>query len=304
MSGLVHLVLALLCAPLLLGVVNRTKAFFAGRAGAPLLQPYFDLLKLLQKGAVYSRTTSWVFRAGPLVSLASTAAALTLLPLGGLPALLAFPGDLVLFAGLLGLGRFFTMAAALDTGSAFEGMGASREAWYSVLAEPALLLALAAMAKRSGQLSLSGLYAGLSLETLLAPGGPALLLAAAALALVFLAENSRIPFDDPNTHLELTMVHEVMALDHGGPDLAFIQYGAALKFWALGTLLTGILLPLREASPSLDALAGLCGLLLLAVAVGVVESVIARLRLTKVSDLLASATALAVLALMLARRAP
>lgn len=301
---LLHLSLALVFAPLLLGVVNRVKAHFAGRTGAPLLQPYFDLLKLLQKGAVYSRTTTWVFRAGPLVSLAAALAALTLLPLGGLPALVAFPGDLLLFAGLLALGRFFTVAAALDTGSAFEGMGASREAWFSTLSEPALLLALAAMAKRSGQLSLSGLYEGLTLESLSASGGPALLLAAAALAVVFLAENSRIPFDDPNTHLELTMVHEVMVLDHGGPDFAFIQYGAALKLWALGSLLTGILLPLRAGEAWSDALAGLCGMLALAAATGVVESVTARLRLARVSNLLASATALALLALMLARRAP
>ncbi|MFA6029811.1 MAG: NADH-quinone oxidoreductase subunit H [Elusimicrobiota bacterium] len=302
MRTLVHLPLALLLAPLLPGVIHRVKAFFGGRDGVPLFQLYYDLARLLRKGAVYSRTTTWVFRAGPVVVLASTLAALTLLPLGGLPALMAFPGDLLLFAYLLALGRFFMVLAALDTGSAFEGMGASREVWYSALAEPALLLALAAMARQSGALSLNDLYASLSPESLYTPGGPALLLAAAALLVVFLAENARIPFDDPNTHLELTMVHEVMILDHSGPDLAFLEYASALKLWALGSLLTGLLLPLHEGGTLIDAAAGVGGLVLLAVGVGVLESCMARLRLTRVSNLLAAATALAVLALMLVRR--
>lgn len=299
-----HLPLALLCAPLLPGTVNRVKAFFAGRAGPSVVQPYWDLLKLLRKGAVFSRTTTWVFRLGPLASAVCAAAALTLLPLGGLPALFSFPGDIVLFAYLLALGRFCTVAAALDTGSAFEGMGASREVWFSALAEPALLLGLAAMARQSGELSLTGLYRSMELAVFLEPGGPALLLVAAALLIIYLAENSRIPFDDPNTHLELTMVHEVMVLDHSGPDFGLIQYAAALKMWALGALAAGLLLPLRTGRPWLDLAAGLCGLCAVAVFTGVVESAMARLRLTRVSQLLAAAAAFSVLALMLVRGAP
>ncbi|HAM35123.1 MAG TPA: hydrogenase [Elusimicrobia bacterium] len=299
-----HLPLALICAPLLPGVINRVKAFFAGREGQSALQPYRDLFKLLRKGAVYSRTTTWVFRAGPVVSLSSVLAALALLPLGGLPALLAFPGDIIAFAYVLALGRFFTVTAALDTGSAFEGMGASREVWFSALSEPALLLGLAAMAKHMGKLSLTELYAGMGPSFLFNPGGAALLLAAAAFMVVYLAENSRVPFDDPNTHLELTMIHEVMVLDHGGPDFGLIQYAAALKLWAFGALVVGIMLPVRAGGPWLDALVGLCGMLLLALATGVVESIMARLRLIRVSQLLAAATALSVLALMLVRRSP
>lgn len=167
---------ALVLAPLLTGIINRTKAYFAGRQGPPLLQAYYDLAKLLRKGAVYSRTTSWVFRAGPIVGLASALTALAVLPLGGAPAPLHFTCDLIFMAYLLGVMRFFTVAAALDTGSAFEGMGASREVQFSVLAEPALLLNLAAMSQVSGasissrslgnleHLSLSGMYAGLSLS--------------------------------------------------------------------------------------------------------------------------------------------
>jgi formate hydrogenlyase subunit 4 len=301
---------ALILAPLLLGIVNRTKAIFAGRKGRPLLQLYHDLCKLSRKGAVYSRTTSWVFRAGPVVGLASALTGLLVLPLGGAPAPVSFPCDLVFLAYLLGLMRFFTVIAALDTGSAFEGMGASREVQFSALAEPALLLGLAAVgqaAQGAGSsglngggsfLSLSGMYAGLSMERWMNMG-PALLLVAGALLVVFLAESSRIPVDDPDTHLELTMIHEVMVLDHSGPDLAMILYAASLKMWILGALLMGILVPVRTGSLWLDGAAAVGGLFLLAVITGVVESTMARLRLIHVPQLLVGAGFLSALALVL-----
>jgi formate hydrogenlyase subunit 4 len=297
-AALGPLVLGALTAPLLLGVINRTKALFAGRVGQPLLQPYHDLGKLLRKGAVYSRTTTWLFRAGPIVGLAAVLVALAIVPLGGVPALLAFPGDLVLFAYLLGLARFVTVTAALDTGSSFEGMGASREVCFAALAEPALLLALAAVARETGALSLSAMYAGTAVAVWTRAALP-LALVTAALAVVLLAENARIPFDDPNTHLELTMIHEAMALDHSGPDLAFIQYGAALKFWLLGSLLVGLLVPVRSGSVLLDSAAVLSGLLVLAVLVGVIESSMARLRLLRVPQLLVAAVVLAALGFVL-----
>ncbi|MFH1569345.1 MAG: NADH-quinone oxidoreductase subunit H [Gemmatimonadota bacterium] len=293
--------LALVLSPLLLGVINRTKALFAGRRGAPLLQAYLDLWKLLHKGAVYSRTTSWVFRAGPVVGLAAVVTAALLVPLGSVPAPLAFAGDVVLFAYLLGLMRFVTVLAALDTGSAFAAMGASREVWLSALAEPALLLSLAAVARTTHSLSLSGMFAGPATANWLHLGPP-LALVLAALAIVLLAENARIPVDDPNTHLELTMIHEAMVLDHGGPDLAFILYGAALKLWVLGTLLVNTALPVHGASAGLSLLAAVGGLFVLAVGVGVVESVMARLRLPVVPQLLVGADALAFVALILVMR--
>jgi formate hydrogenlyase subunit 4 len=294
--------LALLLSPLLLGVIHRTKARFAGRRGQPLLQAYFDLWKLLQKGAVYSRTTSWVFRAGPIVGLAAVMTCATLVPLGGVPALLAFPGDLVLFACLLGLMRFFTVLAALDTGSAFEGMGASREVQFAALAEPALLLALAALARAAGHFSLSDMFSPRSSGDWSGPLGPGLALAAAALLVVLLAENARLPVDDPTTHLELTMIHEVMVLDHGGPDFAFILYGAALKLWLLGALWVGAVLPLDATSPGLNLLLAVGGQFALAVGVGVIESTMARLRLLLVPQLLVGAGALAAVALFLGSR--
>jgi formate hydrogenlyase subunit 4 len=176
-------------------------------------------------------------------------------------------------------------------------MGASREVFYSALAEPVLILGLAAVARETGSLSLSGMLSGaLQLR-------PEIVLVAAAFAVVFLSENARIPFDDPNTHLELTMIHEVMVLDHGGPDLAFIQYGSAVKLWVLGSLVTGLLVPFAENGPWwVNTGMAVAGMLLLAVAVGVVESVMARLRLTRVPQVLAAAAALSGLALVLSVR--
>jgi formate hydrogenlyase subunit 4 len=301
LSNFLPLAFAFLLAPLLLGLINRTKAILGGRCGPPILQTYYDLRKLLGKGAVYSRTTSWVFRAGPIVTLAATAAAALLVPFGPCDAPVHFVGDLVLFAYLLGLARFFTVAAALDTGSPFEGMGASREVFFSALAEPALLLGLVAVAKaavgKSGWFELTGMHQHLS-GALWLDAGLVLLFVAVALFLVLLAECSRIPVDDPNTHLELTMIHEVMVLDHSGPDFAYILYGSALKLWLLSALVVSVVVP-RVSQPWLDLSLSLASVLALAVVVGLVESGMARLRLVRVPQLLVGAAVLAVLALVL-----
>jgi formate hydrogenlyase subunit 4 len=295
----IHPVLALLLAPFLFGVINRTKAFFGGRRGQPLLQVYYDIGKLLKKGAVYSRTTTWIFRAGPIVGLAALFTALLLLPFGSLRAPLSFEGDLILFAGLLALMRFFTVIAALDTGSSFEGMGASREVQFSALSEPALLLGLAVIGRLTGSLSLSAMLPPISGGTW-SNAGPALALIAAAFMVIVLAENARIPVDDPNTHLELTMIHEVMVLDHSGPDLAFILYAAALKLWIFSALVVG-LLP-HTGGPVRDGVIAVGLLLVLAIVTGVIESTFARLRLTRVPQFLAGAGVLSLLALLLVLR--
>jgi formate hydrogenlyase subunit 4 len=296
-----HPLLALVLAPMLGGWIARTKAMFAGRTGAPLLQPYHDLARWLRKGAVYSRTTTVVFRAAPMASLAAAVVATLVVPFGGAPALLAFPGDFVLVVGLLAIGRFATVLAALDTGSSFEGMGASREVQFSALAEPALFLSLAAVGLAAHGTSLSSMQAAASVEAWLA-AGPALPLVAAALMVVLLAENARIPVDDPNTHLELTMIHEVMVLDHCGPDLAFIHYGSALKLWVMGAVLVNTVLPLSTGSGLVDGAVSLAGMALLAIVIGTIESCMARLRLTRVPQLLVGAATLAALALVLVLR--
>ncbi|MHB8878191.1 MAG: respiratory chain complex I subunit 1 family protein [Myxococcaceae bacterium] len=298
----VHGLLVLVMPPLLLGVIGKTKAAFAGRVGPPFLQPYHDLFKLLRKGSVFSRTTTWVFRAGPVVSLVTALAAATLLPLGGHAAPLSFEGDLVLFAYLFALGRFFTVASALDTGSAFEGMGGAREATFSVLAEPALFFGLIVLARMSGSLSLTQMLGpGLSGEW--TRGGASLLLVLVSLFIVLLAENSRIPFDDPNTHLELTMIHEVMVLDHGGPALGFVEYGAAVKLFVLGAVVVRIAVP-YDHHPFLAWGVFAAGMLALAVAIGVVESVMARLRMMQVPVLLVAACLLSGFGIVMVSRAP
>jgi formate hydrogenlyase subunit 4 len=298
MIAIAHIVLGLVASPLILGVINRTKAILAGRRGQPLLQSYFDIVKLLRKGTVYSRTATWILRAGPLVTLASLAVCLLLVPFAGAKPLLSFEGDLILVAYLLGLARLFTVLAALDTGSSFEGMGASREATFSMLAEPALFVGLLALARVTHSLSFDGILYKTGV-TGWSIGAPALV--AAALFVVFLTENSRMPIDDPNTHLELTMIHEVMVLDHGGPDFGFVQYGSALRLWFLGMVIVGVASP-NLATANLWAREGFAigGFFILAVVVGIVESFMARLRLLKVPQLLIGAGALSMLAAILA----
>jgi formate hydrogenlyase subunit 4 len=292
----IHVGLLLVMPPLLLGVINKTKGWFAGRLGPPLLQPYRDVWKLLRKGAVYSRATTWLFRAGPIVSLAAVLCAGLVVPLAGATSPLGFPGDVVVFAYLLGLARFFTIVAALDTGSSFEGMGASREAAFSALAEPALFLSLAILCVPAGSATFADAFGQLPWTTW-GFDHPTYLAAALSLFAVLLAENSRIPVDDPNTHLELTMVHEVMVLDHGGPDLGLILYGSAVKLFVIGGLLAHVLLPI-SARGGWQGIALFCGgEIALAVLVGVVESVMARLRLPRVPQFLVGATVLAAIGL-------
>jgi formate hydrogenlyase subunit 4 len=285
LHNLIHILLAFGLPPLLLGVIAKTKARVAGRVGPRVLQPYYDLIKLAQKGSVFSTTTTWVFKAGPVVSLVTAALAVLMVPLAGPSAPISFTGDLILLAYLLALGRFFTASAALDTGSAFEGMGAAREVTFACLAEPAFFLGLLVLAKVSGSLQLAAMLGGaLSSHWLVA--GASLALVLLGWFIVLLAENSRIPFDDPNTHLELTMIHEVMVLEHSGPAFGMILYGAALKLFIFGALVVRLALPFATGSVWLDWGVFIAGMLVLAVVVGIVESTMARLRLTQVPVLL------------------
>jgi len=288
---LAHVAVLVLLPPLLLGVANRTKSWFSGRAGPPLLQAYADLGRLFRKGFAFSRTTTWVFRAGPLVALASALLAGLLVPFG-LSAPLSFPGDAVAALYLLALGRFFTTTAALDTGSAFEGMGAAREVTFACLAEPVVFLALLALYRLTGSLELSVLL-GSGVAGAWGTAGPSLALLAAALFVVLLAEGCRIPFDDPNTHLELTMIHEVMVLDHSGPLFGLVLYGAAVKLFVFAALLVRVAVPVATGSGWLDLAAFVLGTMAAAVGIGVVESVMARLRLVHVPTLLMGASVFA-----------
>jgi formate hydrogenlyase subunit 4 len=294
----IHVLLALGLAPLLLGVIAKTKALFAGRVGPPVLQPYYDVLRLFRKGSVISTTTTWVFLAGPVVSLVTAGIAALLIPLTDSTAPISFTGDLILLAYLLGLGRFFTALAALDTGSAFEGMGAAREVTFACLAEPAFFLGLLVLAKLSGSLQLAGMLGG-SIAAHWSTAGASLCLVLLSWFIVLLVENSRIPFDDPNTHLELTMIHEVMVLDHSGPAFAMILYGAALKLFVFGALIARLAFPVATGTAWLDWPIFVAEMLVVAAMVGVVESVMARLRMTHIPVLLLAACLLSAFGIIL-----
>ena len=294
MDSLIHLLLVLLMPPLLLGVINKTKAWFAGRNGPPLLQTYWDVWRLLNKGAVMSKTTTWIFQASAAIQLATALGAALIVPSVSVKSPLGFTGDVIVFAYVLGLGRFFIIVAAMDTGSSFEGMGASREATISAFAEPALFLSLSALCIPARSISFEQVWTAI-------PGaagdwGRAPYIAAAiSLFIVMLAESSRIPVDDPNTHLELTMVHEVMVLDHSGPDFAFILLGGALKLFLMACIIVHVLLPTGLTSGWLSRLLFVAGLVAVAAVVGVVESASARFRLNRVPQFMMAASVVAML---------
>jgi formate hydrogenlyase subunit 4 len=297
-AGLIALGMLGALAPALPGIAGKTKSLLTGRRGPPVLQLYHDLWKLVRKETVYSRTTTWVFRAGAVVVLTTLIVAALFLPLDGREAPARFAGDVAAFAGLLALGRFALVLAGLDTGSSFEGLGASREVTFASFAEPALFLCFIALVVATGDLSLSGML-GTPLAAAWPRAGASLSLVGISLFVLLLAENSRVPVDDPATHLELTMIHEVIVLDHGGPDLALILYSGALKLALFGVLVVSVFVPragFSEPAALVLLLAGLAGV---AVAVGVVESVMARLRLVRVPQLLVGAAVLALFATIL-----
>jgi formate hydrogenlyase subunit 4 len=297
-SSIANLLVVLAFAPLLLGVITKTKALVAGRKGPPVSQVYYDLVKLLRKGFIVSGTTTWVFLAGPVLSVVAPLVALILMPLAGRPASLSFPGDMILFVGVFALARFFVATAAMDTGSPFEGMGAAREVTFSALVEPALLFGMLALTRLSGSLSLTGML-DVRAAGAWQKASASVVLILASWFIVLLAENARVPFDDPNTHLELTMIHEVMVLDHAGPAFGFVLYGVALKLTAFAALLVTLLIPARPGAGALDLALFVGGLVGIGVVVGLVESSMARLRLVRVPQLLVTATLLAGFAVVL-----
>jgi formate hydrogenlyase subunit 4 len=287
-----RLLLWVLLAPLIPGIINRVKAWMAGRKGPPLLLLYYDLFRLWKKGVVISHAASGAFVAGPAIVWVAIAAAVLLLPVGSTGAPLSFRGDMVLLLYLLALARFGTVWAAMETGSSFEGMGASREVSFAVIAEVAFATALLALCLHSGSTLLGEMLRP-------APASISLLLAS-GLFILLLSENCRVPFDDPNTHLELTMIHEVMVLDHSGPMLAVILHGASMKLLLFSTLLVQTVLPIA-ALPPLAAMGLWClGVVVVSVAIAGVESLIARSAFNRVPLLLTIAFLLCLFALILA----
>jgi formate hydrogenlyase subunit 4 len=296
LATLSHVGALLLMPTLVVGVINRTKSVWSGRRGPPILQLAYDLRRLLRKRPVYSDVSTLVFRLTPCVVLVTAVVSGLIVPLLGSPGPLSFPFDFLVFANIWGLGRLALMLGALDTGSAFEGMGASREATFSAVLEPAFILVAGAACMLTGQRSFASVLALRPTDGVLAVVWLASLI---ALFIVVQVESARMPVDDPTTHLELTMVHEVMVLDHSGPDLAALQAGAAVKLTVGLSLIAALLNPLAGKESLAVAGAGnLLITLLLAVVLGTIESVIARLKLRSVPQYIVVAIVAAGIALL------
>lgn len=296
-NAIIPLVFAFVFAPFFRSIINRTKALMAGRQGPPWFQPYRDFAKLLRKGVVYSTTSTYLFRLGPLVSLSCVLTAFLFLPQLGFNAFFHFRGDVLFFVYILAMARFFMVLAALDVGSSFEAMGASRELQFGALVEPVTLLSLATLAKEADRFSLSAIYhPGFTSVWLHHPA--VMLITTTVLILVLLTENSRIPIDDPTTHLELTMIHEVIVLDHSGPDLAVIEATSALKLWMYTQLIVGLFLNPLQLGP-LDSLCmGMLLTALMAMLIGVIESTLARTHFRQIPQLILGSGVLAILAIL------
>lgn len=274
------------------GIIVRIKSVLSGRKGPSIVQPIYDLIKLFRKGTVYSITTSWIFRFAPVLYFSSAILAALILPIGNKSGIISFEGDFIFFIYLLGLSKFFLIIAALDTGSAFEGMGSSREALYSMLVEPAFFILLASFALLSGNSSFEGLFNTLTFDTSIALFIG--ILAAYTLFHIALLENSRLPYDDPKTHLELTMIHEVMVLDYSGFDLALIQWTGHIKFVLYSLLVSNFFLK-PEMNLGLQFLIFFATTVLFAISVGFIESFRARHKLRNNNKAIVILTSIAIL---------
>ena len=258
------------------GIIIRTKSIFSGRKGPGILQPMKDIIRSWRIGSVYSKTSSIIFQVAPTIYFATILMAILFIPFGNQKGLLSFNGDFVFFAYALALGKFFMIIAALDTGSSFEGMGASREALYAMLVEPAFFILMGSFALLTGYTSFAGIFGALHFGSYISYGLGAL--AAFVFVTIALIENSRMPVDDPKTHLELTMVHEVMILDNSGFDLGLIMYGANLKFAMYGAIITNFFLtPGYQWYYSVPIFVAVQ--IVFAITVGIIESFSARFRM-------------------------
>ncbi|MEX2235091.1 MAG: NADH-quinone oxidoreductase subunit H [Cyclobacteriaceae bacterium] len=274
------------------GIVIRTKSIFSGRKGPGVFQPLRDIWRLFRKGVVYSETTSFIFRIAPSIYFATVITAILLIPFGDQPGIMSFPGDFVFFAYVLALGKFFMIISAMDTGSSFEGMGASREALYSLLAEPAFFILMGSFALFTGQTSFFEIFQSLHFESYISYTLGAL--GTFIFIVLAMIENSRMPVDDPKTHLELTMVHEVMILDNSGFDLGLILHTTNLKFAMYGALIANIFIsPGMALYYSIPLFIGVE--ILFAIVAGAIESFMARFRMNHNPQFIFTLTSISIL---------
>lgn len=290
---IIQIVVIIAAAPLVNGIIKKVKALSQKRKGAPVLQLYFDLFKLLKKSAVVSDSASWIFKAAPYIVFSTSLAAALLVPVTTTVDPVWHAGDLILMVYLLALGRFFMMLAGLDTASTFGGMGSSREAMISSLIEPSILVSLITVgliAKSTSAYQIMDYMKGVGIPLI----HPQYLMAFIALLIIILAETARIPVDDPSTHLELTMVHEAMLLEYSGRSLALMELGASVKQLVFITLLANIFIPHDQlilisgaGAVLLSLLLYLVKVILISVLIAVAEISTVKLRLFSIPNLAA-----------------
>ena len=272
------------------GIIVRVKSLASGRKGPGIFQPWKDILLLLKKSSIYSSTTSFIFQIAPIIYFSTILCTILLVPFSNSPAIIGFNGDFILFAYLLGLGRFFFIINAMDTGSSFEGMGASREALYAMLLEPAFFILVGSVALLAGHLSMQELF-----SSFLLTNNYHLIIRIIMIYLfvqIAMIENSRLPVDDPKTHLELTMIHEVMVLDNSGFELAIVKISSILKFAIFGTLISDLII--TPTLPfALQIVVYFVVQVLFAATIGLLESFRARKMLVKNSQFILSLSSIA-----------
>ncbi len=291
------IILVIVSASFFPGIILRVKSLASGRKGPGILQPLKDLRVLFKKGSVFSQTTSFIFQIAPTIALATVLIAIMLVPVANQRAIFSFEGDFIFFAYLLALGKFFMIISALDTGSAFEGMGANREALYSMLVEPAFFILLATFAMFTGYTSFSDIMTHFHITE----NHYVMVFSIIGfyiLVQIAMIENSRVPVDDPKTHLELTMIHEVMILDNSGFDKALIHIGSYLKFAIYGSLISSFLIP-AGWHLALQIVLYLGIQIVFAAIIGIMESFRARNKMVKNSEYILTVFSIALIAFVI-----
>jgi len=297
LQGILSITVILGVAPLFAGFVNKQKAKLTGRTGAPVLQPYYELQKLFRKETINAANSSFVSRVAPVLNLVSLIIAAAMLPVGFARPLISFNGDIILFAYMLGLARFFQILAAMDIGSSFEGMGASREATFALFAEPIFFFTIGSISFISGMTSFYGIYHSIQLDNI--SYVVFIVICSISVSMLAITECSRMPVDDPNTHLELTMIHEVMILDNSGIDLWLYQYSSYLKLFIYAVLEISFFYPFSAKSYLIGLIIFIVGGIVLTFVLGIVETVTSRYRMKNIPQYLLFATAIGILNLLI-----
>ena len=298
MESIIYYILTVSLAPLFPAVIDKVKALSVGKKGPSLFIKYYDLIRFLKKGLVYSKSTSWIFGFAPLIIMVTYLLALLFFPIAGEKPVISFTYDFIVVVYLFALSRFFLLLGSLNTASSFEGMGASREAFMSFLAEGSLFMTFILAVKLTGAPSLLGILGSVGAQVLWHQAGIFAIMSILVLFMILIVENARKPIDDPDTHLELTMIHEVMILDNSGPDLGLMGLGTFLKFLFFGGILSRLIFPVDFGIGALNYLVFVVGLFAIAFAVGILESIGVRYKIPRNTTFLMSSFTIATLALI------